>query len=116
MAEDQGRGAVADLLRLKGTGPVWRMASRDLNATALVWPAGHELVEHTNAERDVLLIVLEGGGVATVGGKEHALAAGNALLIEKGESRSLRAGGDGVRYLSVHIRRGALQIEAPMDP
>jgi hypothetical protein len=51
-----------------------------------------------------------------VEGKEQTLAAGNALLIEKGRSRSLRAGGDGVRYLSIHVRRGALQIEAPMDP
>jgi mannose-6-phosphate isomerase-like protein (cupin superfamily) len=116
MAEDGDSRAVVDLLRLNGTGPVWGMASRDLNATALVWPAGHELAEHTNAERDVLLIVLEGSGMATVAGNEHALAAGNALLIEKGEARSLRAGDDGVRYLSVHIRRGALQIEAPMDP
>jgi hypothetical protein len=34
------------------------------------------------------------------------------LLIEKGKSRSLRAGDNGVRYLSVHLRRGGLQIEA----
>jgi uncharacterized cupin superfamily protein len=66
----------------------------------------------TNAERDVLLIVLEGGVVAIVDGHEHALAAGTAMLIEKGKSRSLRAGDDGVRYLSVHIRRVGLEIEA----
>ena len=95
-------------------GPVrlWGMASSDLNATLLVWPPGHELSEHTNIERDVLLIVLEGGGVATVEGHEHALEAGSVLLIEKGKSRSLRAGDSGVRYLSVHLRRGGLQIEA----
>ena len=101
-----------DLLLLSGTGPVWGMASSDLNATLLVWPPGHELIEHTNTERDVLLIVLEGGGVARVEGREHALAAGRVLLIEKGKSRSLRAGDNGVRYLSVHLRRGGLQIEA----
>lgn len=112
MTENRSIDAVVDLLRLNGTGPVWGMASSDLNATLLVWPAGHELVEHLNAERDVLLIVLEGGGVARVEGHEHALAAGGLLLIEKGKSRSLRAGDDGVRYLSIHIRRGGLQIEA----
>jgi quercetin dioxygenase-like cupin family protein len=111
MTEDRRTDAVVNLLRLDGTGPVWGMASSDLNATLLVWPAGHELLEHTNAERDVLLIVLEGDGVAIVDGHEHALMAGSALLIEKGKSRSLRAGDDGVRYLSVHIRRGAVQIE-----
>jgi quercetin dioxygenase-like cupin family protein len=102
---------VVDLLCREGTGPVWGMASSDLNATLLVWPPGHELAEHTNAERDVLLIVLEGTGTAGVDGHEHALAAGNALLIEKGSSRSLRAGDGGIRYLSVHVRRGGLQIE-----
>ena len=112
MTQDRSTDAVVNLLGLNGTGPVWGTASNDLNATLLVWPAGHELVEHTNAERDVLLLVLEGGGVARVDGREHALAVGSALLIEKGRSRSLRAGDDGVRYLSVHIRRGGLQIEA----
>jgi hypothetical protein len=37
------------------------MASNDLNATLLACPSGHELPEHENAERDVLLIVLDGG-------------------------------------------------------
>jgi quercetin dioxygenase-like cupin family protein len=112
MTGDRSTDPAVNLLGLDGTGPVWRMASSDLNATLLVWPAGYELLEHTNAERDVLLIVLEGGGVAIVDGDEHALAAGVALLIEKGKSRSFRAGDDGVRYLSVHTRRGGLQIEA----
>jgi quercetin dioxygenase-like cupin family protein len=103
---------MVDLLGVDGVGPVWGMASSDLNATLLVWPAGHELAEHTNAERDVLLIVLEGGVVTVVDGREHALAAGSALLVEKGRSRSLRVGDAGARYLSVHVRRGGLQIEA----
>jgi quercetin dioxygenase-like cupin family protein len=113
MTEDRSTDAVVNLLRLEGTGPVWGMASTDLNATLLVWPAGHELLEHTNAERDVLLIVLAGDGVAIVGGHEYALSSGSALLIEKGTSQSLHAGDHGVRYLSVHVRRGLLQIAAP---
>jgi quercetin dioxygenase-like cupin family protein len=111
MTEERRTDAVVDLQQLHGTGPVWGMASGDLNATLLVWPAGHELVEHTNAERDVLMVVLEGGGVVTVDGHEHAVGAGQALLVEKGRSRALRAGDSGVRYLSVHLRRGGLEIE-----
>ena len=87
------------------------MASTDLNATLLVWPDGHEVSEHTNAELDVLLIVLEGNGVAVVDGQEHALVAGRALLLERGCSRTIRAGTEGIRYLSVHRRRGPLQVE-----
>jgi quercetin dioxygenase-like cupin family protein len=81
------------------------------DATLLAWPPGHELVADTNSELDVLLIVLEGGGVATVDEQDHALIPGSAPLVEKGSSRAIRVGGsDGVRYVSVHRRRGPLQI------
>jgi quercetin dioxygenase-like cupin family protein len=110
MADERRRDGVVDLLGSTGTGPVWGMASADLNATLLAWPPGHEVVEHTNSEVDVLLVVLEGRGVATVDGDEHGLVPGSALLVEKGSSRAIRAGADGLRYLSVHKRRGPLQI------
>ena len=100
----------ADLLAATGSGPVWGMASDDLNATVLAWPAGHEVAEHVNAELDVLIVVLDGEGTARVDGVEHALTAGHALLIPKGSARAIQAGAAGVRYLSVHRRRGPLQI------
>ena len=100
-----------DLLAPDGTGPVWGMASEDLNATLLAWPAGHELAEHTNDELDVLVLVLAGTGAAVVDGERHDLAPGTLLLIEKGRSRGIRAGDAGLRYLSVHRRRGPLQID-----
>jgi quercetin dioxygenase-like cupin family protein len=102
---------VTDLFEQQGTGPLWGIASNDLNATLLVWPAGHEVAEHTNTHLDVLLIVLEGGGVALIDEQTHALSPGHALLIPKGSSRAVRAGAAGVRYVSVHSRRGPLQIE-----
>ena len=111
MTPDQRKpDAAVDLLGGTGTGPLWGMASSDLNATLLVWPPRHELVEDTNTELDVLLIVVEGSGVAQVDEQEHALVAGSALLVEKGSSRTVRAGPDGIRYVSVHRRRGPLQI------
>lgn len=84
MAGEQRPDAVVDLLGRDWTGPLWGMASSDLNATLLVWPAGRELAEDTNTELDVLLVVLEGGGVAVVEQQEHVLGPGNLLLIEKG--------------------------------
>jgi quercetin dioxygenase-like cupin family protein len=86
MAGEREPDAVVDLLGGTGTGPLSGMASRDLNATLLAWPPGHELVEDTNSEVDVLLIVLEGGGVATVDEQEHALVPGSALLGESASS------------------------------
>jgi uncharacterized cupin superfamily protein len=109
-AEERKPNAVVDLLGRMGLGPLWGMASGDLNATLLVWPPDHEVVEHTNSELDVLLVVLQGDGVAKVDDQEHALVCGSALLVEKGSSRAIRAGADGLRYLSIHKRRGPLQI------
>ena len=110
MPDERKTYAVVDLLGPSGTGPLWGLASSDLNATLLAWPPGHELLADTNTELDVLLIVLEGGGVATVDEHEHALVPGGALLVEKGSSRTIRAGADGLRYVSVHKRRGPLQL------
>jgi uncharacterized cupin superfamily protein len=110
MSDERKPDAVVDLLSRAGTGPLWGMASADLNATLLAWPPGHEVVEHTTSELDVLLVVLEGGGMAKIDEREHGLVPGSALLVEKGSSRAIRAGADGLRYLSVHMRRGPLQV------
>jgi quercetin dioxygenase-like cupin family protein len=110
MADEREPDAVVDLLGGTGTGPLWGMASRDLNATLLAWPPGHVVAEHANAEVDVLLVVLGGGGVVVVDQRKHALAPGHVLLVEKGSSRTIRAGADGLRYLSVHKRRGPLTV------
>ena len=100
-----------DLLARSGLGPLWGLASDDLNATLLVWPPGHEVAEHVNDELDVLVVVLEGNGEVVVDGQPHAVVAGFALLIPRGSSRHITAGDKGLRYLSVHRRRGPLQIQ-----
>ena len=106
-----GVEGVVDLLGRSGTGALWGMASRDLNATLLMWPAGHEVAEHVNEEVDVLVIVLEGEGSAVIDGRSHAMTAGGAILIACGARRRILAGDGGLRYLSVHRRRGPLQIQ-----
>ena len=110
MAHEGNPAALVDLLGRAGTGALWGMASAELNATLLAWPPGQGLVEQTASDLDVLVIVLEGGGAATVDGQEHELVPGSALLIEKGRTRAITAGADGLRYLSVHRRRGPLQV------
>lgn len=91
-------------------GPVWGAESDDLNATMLVWPPGEGPAEHVNDARDVLYVVLEGAATLTLDGDRRELRAGDALIVDKGVSRALVAGADGVRYLTAHIRRGGLQI------
>lgn len=99
-----------DLGPLAGVGPLWGLESEDLNATLLSWPPGHEVAEHVNAERDVLLVVLGGSGAVEVAGETHTVGAGFVVLLPRGARRRIRAGADGVRYLTVHRRRGGLEI------
>jgi quercetin dioxygenase-like cupin family protein len=108
------QGAV-DLLQRTGIGALWGIASADLNATLLVWAPGHEIAEHVNAELDVLVVVLDGHGSVMIDGEPHALAAGAAILIPRGARRRITSGEGGLRYLSVHRRRGPLQIQTSPD-
>jgi quercetin dioxygenase-like cupin family protein len=91
-----------------GSGPLWGMQSDDLNATLLAWPSGGGVAEHTNDQLEVIMVVIEGSALVTVGGVEHPLATGQLLRIPRGRARAIAAGPRGVRYLSVHRRRGPL--------
>ena len=89
---------------------MWGTESDDLNATLLEWPSGEGPPEHVNDQRDVLVVVLSGSATVAIDGDERVVQAGEALVIEKGRSRRISAGGGGVRYLAVHRRRPPLQI------
>ena len=91
-----------------GVGPLWGMQSEELNATLLEWPPGGGVAEHVNDELEVIVLVLAGSASVIVDGAEHQLAAGALLLVPRGCARAVLAGRDGVRYLSVHRRRGPL--------
>lgn len=96
----------------RGPGPLWGAESEDLNATLLAWEAGSGSPEHVNADRDVLVAVLDGWAIVALDGQEQRLDPGAAIIIEKGRARRITAGADGVRYLSVHRRRPLLQIDS----
>ena len=108
--------AVVDLLGPLGRGPLWGAETGDLNATLLVWGAGEGTPEHVNAECDVLMLVLAGSTVVRLDGDSHAVQTGDVVIVEKGRTRQITAGPEGVRYLSVHLRRGPLRIaSAPTE-
>ncbi len=92
------------------------VASEELNATVMDWPPGHETPEHVNAERDVLVVVLRGAATVVVDGVAHERAAGEAIVIERGASRRLRAGAAGARVLTAHRRRDRLMPTSPPRP
>ena len=94
----------------EGPGPVWGTASEDLNATLLAWSAGGGTPEQVNEERDVLLLVVCGSGTLELDGEAHVLGTAHAVVVPKGTRFRVSAGAAGLRYVSVHLRRPALQI------
>ncbi|HXV34245.1 MAG TPA: hemerythrin domain-containing protein [Gaiellaceae bacterium] len=110
------RDAAPDSAPQHGRGPVWGAESEDLNATLLAWGPGSGPPEHVNAERDVLVAVLDGSATVALDGEERQLDPGAAIIIGKGRARRITAGPEGVRYLSVHRRRPPLQIDSRLSP
>jgi len=101
---------IVDLLAGDGRGPLYGTATDDLNVTLLSWRAGDHVAEHVNDERDVLLVVLAGGGTLSVDDTDGELRTGSATVIPKGARRHIVAGPAGLRYLTAHLRRGGLTI------
>ncbi|MFN8223913.1 MAG: cupin domain-containing protein [Gaiellales bacterium] len=105
-----GRAIVVDAAALEGRGPIWGVATDELNATVLAWRAGEGQPRHVNAERDVMLVVLAGTGAVTIDADVVAVRAGTVVAIPRGAERSIAAGADGLRCVTVHRRRGGLTI------
>lgn len=104
--------AVVDLATLARNAvarqPAWAMQSTDLNANLLVFDGDDGVAEHVNTEVDVLVVAVTGAGVVTIAGKDHALGAGQAVLIPLGASRAIHAAGSRFAYLTCHRRRAGL--------
>lgn len=86
-------------------GPAWTLTERDLNANLIVLDAGQGIEAHTNAEIDVLIVGIAGGGSVTIDGAAFPLAAGRVVLVPKGSERSIAAESDRFAYLTVHRAR-----------
>ena len=106
---EEGTGIV-DLLAGDGRGPLWGEATDDLNMTLLSWPEGQGPSEHINGELDVAYVIVAGSGTLVVDDAKRDVRAGQAIIVPRGARRGIEAGPDGIRYLSVHRRRGGLQI------
>lgn len=110
LAPREPAAPVADLAAGGGRGPLWGVATADLNATLLAWDPGDGTPEHVNAERDVLYALVDGGGSLELDGEARLVRAPAAFVVEKGRRRRLTAGPDGIRYLTAHLKRDGLAI------
>jgi quercetin dioxygenase-like cupin family protein len=95
------------------SGVVWSLPhGGDLDANLVHLEPGGVIDAHVNTEVDVVVSVVAGRGQLTIDGTAHQLCGDVLALVPKGVRREIRAGADGITYLSVHRRREALGISA----
>ena len=92
-------------------GVVWTLeGSSELNANLVRFEMGGGVGEHVNDEVEVLIVGVSGSGSVKVNGEEHPVSNGIITFIPRGARRSTQATSGDFEYLSVHRRRGPLQI------
>jgi quercetin dioxygenase-like cupin family protein len=84
--------------------------SSELNANLVRFETDGGIGEHVNDEVDVLIVGVSGSGSIQVDGEEHLVSNGTMIFVPRGTWRSIRATPVDFAYLSVHRRRGPLQI------
>lgn len=84
------------------------LASADLNVNLLAFNDTDGIEEHVNNEVDVLIVALDGEGALTVDGEETIVTPGWLTIVPKGASRSIRASGGRLAYLTCHGQRRGL--------
>lgn len=96
--------------------PAWGLQTEDLNLNVVVLDAKGGVAHHTNTEVDVLLVGIDGEGRVDIEGQTHRIGAGQAIVVPKGSSRSIRCATDTFAYLSCHRRRAGLWPEGIPRP
>lgn len=96
---------------VREAGVVWTLeSSGDLNMNLVRFPTGEGVGEHMNDEVDVIFVGISGSGFVNVDGSDHQLSDGALVFVAKGLQRSTRSTSDDFAYLTVHRRRGLLQL------
>ncbi|QGH69593.1 DUF2249 domain-containing protein [Pseudactinotalea sp. HY158] len=108
-ADLAGPTAEADLF-----GAVWRLdvAERDLDANVIAIAPEGRIATHAGPDLDVLLHVIAGSGRVVTERDVVPLGPGGLVWLPRRSQRSIEAGPDGLRYLSVHRRKPGLSIRS----
>jgi quercetin dioxygenase-like cupin family protein len=94
-------------------GALWRLQEpeRDLDANLVQLPAGSTVEAHAGPEVDVLLNVVHGTGLLVTESDRLDLRPGLLVWLPRRSRREIRAGADGLRYLTVHPRRAGITVQ-----
>lgn len=93
-------------------GAVWSIAEadRDLDANVIALPPGEGIESHRGPGLDVLIHVIAGSGTLSTERGDLPLGPGALVWLPRLTRRGFRAGGRGLRYLTVHQRKTPGQL------
>lgn len=94
------------------TGAAWKLhvRERDLDSNIIALPPQGHIDAHTGPDLDVLIYVLSGQGHLSTELGDVELSPGDLAFLPRRSRREFTAGGDGLRYLTVHQRKQGLAI------
>jgi mannose-6-phosphate isomerase-like protein (cupin superfamily) len=101
---------LADVLNTDGDGAVWSTATGDLNVNLVRLAPQASIDAHRNDEVDVLVVVRSGAGEVVVDDRALQVAADQLVFIPRNSTRAIRAGSNGLIYLSIHRARGPMTL------
>lgn len=103
----------ADPAAADTAGAVWKLPARerDLDSNIIALPPDGTIEGHTGPDLDVLIHVLAGSGRLATELDTIDLAPGALLWLPRRSRRQFTASSQGLRYLTVHQRRKALQLD-----
>lgn len=111
--EAEVRETVVDLATVpdEGNGVLWSLEdSEDLNVNLVHLRPDTLIGNHVNSDVDVVLLALAGSGTVVVGGRTYVLKASTLAYVPRSSEREVRAGPEGLTYVSLHRRRGLLTV------
>ena len=94
------------------TGALWKLdvRERDLDSNVIALPPGGTIDVHDGPDLDVMIHVLSGTGELSGERGSIDLHPGVLVWLPKRSRRAFSAGPDGLRYLTVHQKRRALEL------
>jgi quercetin dioxygenase-like cupin family protein len=94
-----------------GNGVQWSLSDpSQLDVNLVHLESGGSIGEHVADDVDVIIVVLAGSGILGSGDRDIQLGAHLLVHVPAGVSRAMRAEQGGLTYLTVHRRRGGIQI------
>lgn len=91
---------------------MWKLPfrERDLDSNLIALPPAGAIEEHNGPNHDVLIHIVAGSGELITELGVLDLQPGALLWLPRRSRRQFTAGPDGLRYLTIHQRRRALEL------